>query len=257
MDDAAINLPRRDNRDTVVGAWKITGCWTKLCLKYGVIGPWSHPNWSIAFDRYALSRGPKSGPPSLADFAVTLLMNSGIRTSEILALTNYLGRDDVLRQIDSLMATLIRRDGLKELSDDDVTQLGEFLDALMNQVRGVGNAKAYKGFSAWAPAHIFMLDRAVRKALTGSESGPPFFSSAELINRFRLILRAHYGTLSELGGRLSIAADLPAPISAVRVLDSLIWFDWWACQNNAEDFGDWVRPDWDGEQHKLLQAAPG
>jgi hypothetical protein len=255
MEDALIDLPSRDKTGTIVGDWHITGCWTKLCLKYGVIGPWSQPNWSVAFDRYSLSRGPRNGPLSLADFAITLLMNSRISSKDILALTNYFAQDHIRQQTDSLTATLARCGELADLCPADITQLGEFLDALIYQVSGIGKAKAYKGLAAWAPSHVFMLDVAVCKALTGREEKPSHFPSVKLIERFKSILMEHHGTLKNLGERLAVAAILPAPLPSVRVLDSLIWFDWWACQNYVQDFGSWVQPDWDGGQHKLLRIT--
>src|SRR5687768_3470242 len=58
--------------------WPITAPWLKLSLKYGIVGPWKAPNWSVAFDGHSAARGPARSSVSIADFAVTSLMNSNV-----------------------------------------------------------------------------------------------------------------------------------------------------------------------------------
>ena len=76
-------------------------------------------------------------------------------------------------------------------------------------------------------------------------AGPRRPGVGDLRLRFRELLRAHQPLLTHigewLGGRLS--GHLTRAVPPVRVLDSLLWCDWWACWQPEGDFRLWIIPD--------------
>jgi len=86
---AGFKMTRITEREQIVipeapsGHWIITAPRLKLAIKYGVLGGERTANPSVAFDAYALGRGPKAGIPTIADFAMTVVMNSNVTGADI------------------------------------------------------------------------------------------------------------------------------------------------------------------------------
>ena len=236
MDDIKIIVPPAGKTPR----WCISAPWLKLCLKYGLEGPWgpANVNRSFAFDRYALSRGPRNGPPTVADLAVTLLMNSGVTGDDIALASEWLERKEIAQRIDAVSDFLNSCQGLQNASPQALAELGELLKEA-DSIQGIGTAKAAKWFSAWAPAHVPMIDQYVMDALIGRyERNCPW---VECLDKFRNILLDHFDSLNLLGRELSSVGHLSAEITPVRILDSLLWFDWWAVSTG--DFAHWITTD--------------
>jgi hypothetical protein len=232
-----INIPGEGGYD---GPWAITHPLLKLALKYGVFGPWAGPtNWSVEFDRYALSRSPAAGPPRLTDLVATVLMNSGVRKEGLRGLSTWLGTETVQSAATHLALTLAQSTGLADASLDE---LGAFGESAMT-VHGIGPATAFKWLAAWAPAHVPMLDSLVLKALVGGEPRAAR-TPRKALPRFQELLRQHLADLTDLGRQLAalLSPALQPPLPPVRVLDSLIWFDWWMSSRYYQgEFKVWLR----------------
>jgi hypothetical protein len=152
-------------RDAIKSSpWHITNPRLKLALKYGLgsDGPWRPPqsNWSVAFDAYALKRGPRTGLPTLADFAITRLMNSRVTNRDIGTLGSWLAVKGNFEKLGSLQIGLAKVEGLHRADNKTVRQIGAL----------VGRAKIFKWLSAWAPDHIPMLDPLHFISLGGNET---------------------------------------------------------------------------------------
>jgi hypothetical protein len=226
-------------------SWRITHPKLKLALKYGVVGPWKAPNWSVAFDAHALSRGPNKGTPTLADFCVTSLMGSRPRTADLTRLTTWLVVKKNAREVSRLTDVLQACRSLCDAPPEAVRQIAILADRMIQDkkaLRGIGLAKVYKWLAAWAPAHVPMFDSLVHHALTGY--WPTYWRARSdvLLERFRSLLLEHIDVLNDLGRWLFSALDgsIPAAITPIRVLDSLIWFDWGPYP--GRDFKAFFRP---------------
>jgi hypothetical protein len=101
-DDEQLLVPRGIKKDT----WRITAARLKLALKYGIEGPWQPPNWSVAFDAYALTPTPMHRLPNLVDFAVTQLMNSRAETRDLQRLSRWLREEENIRQLEAVRNAL-------------------------------------------------------------------------------------------------------------------------------------------------------
>jgi hypothetical protein len=163
-------------------------------------------------------------------------MNSRVTTKDLLNVTAWLRTRENRELLDRVRVSLSSAGGLADLTAPGLASVGKLLESLMS-INNIKAAKASKWLAAWAPAHVPMIDRWVNEALTGGRR-----ASANLLielSRFRAILLEHREVLEELGRWLAARVGVRT-IPAVRVLDSLIWFDWWACEAYAADFEAWI-----------------
>jgi hypothetical protein len=237
----AINIPGNGEYE---GAWRINYPFTKLALKYGYLGTWN-PNWSLAFDQYAATRAPKKGLPNLVDFSTTMLMNSRVRTTDVKTLGSWLAVPENVDRLERVRDALAVAGGLADLPRKSVVLLGNLLDDMIwgRELQGVRMAKIAKWLSAWAPGHVPMIDKHVYRAMTGNKplGNVPM---ADVLARFQKLLVTNHEQLSQLGELLASRLGEPeGTISPVRVLDSLVWFDWWAIYQYASDFKRWLAPN--------------
>lgn len=119
---------------------------------------------------------------------------------------------------------------------------------------GFGLAKPFKWLAAWAPFHIPMIDSYVAAALIEMESDDAAANAQILLTRFRDSLLQHRRTIEHLSEWLSQRLD-GLQISPVRVLDSLLWIDWWACCRPKGDFTAWIKPEYRQRDHYELTPA--
>ncbi len=224
--------------------WDINYPFLKLSLKYGHVGTWT-PNWSLAFDLHSASRGPGDGPPSLADLAVTTLMNSRLRSADVKTVTSWLAVRENASRLEAVRKHLAAVRGLAELPRKSISVVGALIDEMIagRELRGVRMAKVMNWFSAWAPAHIPMIDRHVYWAMT-NDAALGSVPMAEVLGRFRTLLVTHQDDLVRLGHLLAQRLGvIDGTITPVRILDSLIWFDWRAIHQYASEFQRWVAPN--------------
>jgi hypothetical protein len=246
-----ILIPRGEQTKT----WRISGLWLKLSLKYGVIGRWRGvPNASTAFDRYALTRGPRNGPPTVADFAVTTLMNSNATGADLALVSDWLLDSNHRATVGEATRLLQQCNSLADMPKATLETVGSLMDQIEG-LHGIKTAKVAKWFAAWAPAHVPMIDQYVGDALIYPPEKLGNASWATLLARFQAILKNNLPVLESLGRRLAKEVALADAVPATRVLDNLIWFDW-ACEYYAKDFADWVRPNDDlAGEHNLTPDA--
>ena len=190
-----------DEEIMVPPAWRITAARLKLALKYGIAdeGPWKPiaSNLSVTFDAYTLRRGPMSGLPNLADLAVTQLMNSRVNSRDVQRLALWLSLDANRARLTAVRDAIKSFEGLHDADDDAVREVGTLVDQMMVEqddngrrtLHGIGPAKVFKWLSAWAPAHIPMIDRYVAGALIDMEPGLRSPGAGELLSRFQKLLR--------------------------------------------------------------------
>jgi hypothetical protein len=88
-----------------------------------------------------------------------------------------------------------------------------------------------------------MVDRYVYWAVTrNAKLGTT--SMVVVLERFKHLLIENQDLLDRLGALLASRLRVPAgTITTVRVLDSLLWFDWWAIYRYASDFRRYVAPN--------------
>ena len=134
--------------------WRITSPFLKLALKYGVIGPWRSPNWSIAFDAYALRRGPQQGLPTRADFTVTLLMNSRADSRDLNPLTAWMRDSTSVRELSSIRNGLMRTAGLHERSHPDIEHLGGLVNRMITANPSEHDQASCRSRAAPAPSRV-------------------------------------------------------------------------------------------------------
>lgn len=234
-----------------------------LALKYGAAGPWKHDPWawfnpSVAFDAYASSRGPHTGLPGLGELAATQMMGLGVNGTDFPRFLRWRRDPDTSHALDALRDALVGHAGLHDLPDEGVRRLASFADSMIGddvRLPRFRVARVFKWLSAWAPAHVPMIDRAVHAGLTGSYPAQRSFDAWTLLTRYRDVLREHLGCLQEIAAAFHAAQPglLPSPLSAVRLLDNLYWFDWIGAYDSS--FRTFVRPRDEGECHEVL--APG
>ena len=234
-------------------AWNIKNLRLKLALKYGILKEGWNPNPSIAFDIYALSRGPAIGSPTLADFAMTQLMNSRVTSADMATLHSWLRSEDGAKFLKQLRTQLLSFPSLEEATDGEIELLGNLIDRLLRKPGSnervfpqIGEAKVYKWLAAWAPDHIPMMDRAVRDALTGMEPNSAGIQSAEMLRRFSRLLNQDLPVLKALGTWLYDRLrdmGLQRAVPPARVLDSLLWCEWIAFDPQSGRFGILVHGD--------------
>ena len=248
--------------------WKITAPRLKLALKYGIgPSPWKSPNWSVEFDRYASGRGPNAGLPSLVDLSVTNLMNSRVVTADLKRATAWLAEDQTHRDLNALRDRLRGSGGLADLTVETIADVGNLVDQMRGNIDdgalgedgrrplyGFGLAKPFKWFAAWAPAHIPMIDSKVAAALTDIDRATAAPDATVLLTRFRELLLSHQRILERLSVWLARQLD-NLPIPPVRVLDSLLWLDWWGCCGPEKYFSNWINPDENRRDHYALTPA--
>lgn len=238
--------------------WRITHPRLKLGLKYGLIGPWSHWNWSQEFDAYTAGRGPRHGPASLTDLVMTTLMNSRVSTANLKDVSTWIAQKEFKRRIQRLCSVLSPFPSLLDAPDDAARLIGETAQAIwdMDPKRGgMGMAKSFKWLSAWAPEHVPMIDKLVWTALKHGSTG-----LGDAVSRFRQLCIDNEEVLARLmrwlNSRLA-AMGSSAKVSRVRVLDSLIWFDWMIDQRYRHDFDAFVRMGKKGASEHPLTPLGG
>ena len=224
--------------------WNITFPYLKLALKYGLVGPWrSNFNRSVLFDAYSLCRGPDKGPPNSTDFLVTLLMASGVSKKDLERLETWL--DDPRSQgcLKVLADALMACKGLHDMPVEAVGLLGEVTDSMIRdkKLKGIRGAKVFKWLSVWACSYVPMFDSALHCLFAGYEPnyGKNYYQPPSiLLKDYQELLQCHFAQLEALGRQLAndlnAANDLtklPGPISPVRILDSLLWFDYMLYKN--------------------------
>jgi hypothetical protein len=220
--------------------------------------PWAYFNPSVAFDAYSVTRGPARGLPDLGDFCSTLIMGSGVRGDHLPRFLHWLALPETARKLEAIRQSFLRCEGLHDLPADDLRRLATFTDAAIQdkeQLKGISLARIFKWLSAWAPAHVPMIDSEVHCALTGYYPDYRLAESAVLLLRFQAVVAAHAGTLRELGQRVAAAwpEHFPSSIPPVRVLDNLVWFDWLAAY--WEDFREYVVPNDDSDRHRITDLG--
>jgi hypothetical protein len=148
-------------------------------------------------------------------------------------------------RLEAVREALASVDGLAELPRKSVVLLGRLLDDMISgrELQGVRMAKITKWLSAWAPSHVPMIDKHVYQAVTGNKPLGKV-PMADVLTRFQKLLVANFDQLSKLGTLLASRLDLTeGTITPVRVLDSLIWFDWWAIYQYSSEFRRWLAPN--------------
>lgn len=99
-----------------------------------------------------------------------------------------------------------------------------------------------------------MIDRYVAEALRNTEPGGGDVSAEVLLLRFQRLLKENEPHLIRLGDWLNrqLGDRLAGSFSPVRVLDSLLWIDWWACWEKSGYFIKWIVPEDEGRQEYEL-----
>jgi hypothetical protein len=224
--------------------WRITYPRLKLALKYGLVGPWAPLSWSEEYDAYTTGREPASGLPTLRDFVITRLMNSGVSQQNLKDANGWLAEPAFVRPLEKLGRSLRRYSSLIEAPDQVARQSGDVGRHIWNQDPkrgGVAVAKAFKWLATWAPDHVPMLDSLVWSALDHlrNPDGLP-----EAVSRFRVLCVANTPRLTRLqvwlNGQLANRRSR-AQVSLVRVLDSLIWLDWVLDGKTGKELSRYVR----------------
>ena len=195
-----------------------------------------------------------AGPPDIADAAVTALMNAGLQKQQLYDLSAWL--TDNGRAVGRLREALAAAQGLSDMSEDSIVELASFLD-LFDVGRVIPRfrlARVCKWLAAWAPAHVPMLDSLVREALTGGGEA----TSIVLLRRIQSLLQTYDGGLSAVGLWVQGASGgrLSKPLPPVRILDCLIWFDWWVSDDGSGTFKRWIRVrDSNAGEHDVTARA--
>lgn len=227
--------------------WTIHQPWEKLAAKYLGGRASSYP--TLDFDLYAAHRAEVPGWKDSVDGAdayATLLMNSNMTRQDVHALM--------------VRAPKINR-ALKEVSDQplaeaDLDALGPALVRLFDATCGEGFAiaKVTKLLCLKRPELIPMLDSYVCRALWEDMPAPGHGFGEEVARimiRFKALMKVdgNLSTLTGLTDRLNAevkvhltqdGAPVPHPtVTPVRVLESLVWFDW----GGHENFDGWVEQD--------------
>lgn len=226
------------------GPWEIGDPIGKLNAKYFAVGRaicWK----TMDFEVYrARSRRSECWQDRLegADLMATHMMNSRLRDVEAFALMGQAPKIEA---------------ALKDLPDEDLAEVElrhvrPALRALFQgfRVNGIGLAKVTKILALKRNRLVPMLDRYVISALFGRSAGgtprdPAEFAdlAIDAMTRFRELMLWSDGVRSNLpvlryvtfkveeaiGAHLRVTSTISerVDISPVRVLDSLIWFDWW------------------------------
>lgn len=209
------------------GSWKIDDPWFKLALKYGINGSAGDvPNRTRAFDRYAMGRSLNDGP-NIADLSVTTLMSSSVRADGIAGVDAWLQRRRA-KMLTAALRSALRRGG-GHLNEPVVDAVVTFVEAAVTDAdlrAHIGPVQTFKWLSAWAPQSVPMIDRHVHELLAGSHPLRSLRARTALEN-FATALASNREILVTLGVEIGQAAKLPAAVSPVRVLDSLLWMEQW------------------------------
>jgi hypothetical protein len=233
------------------GQWQINAPYLKLALKYGLVGPWQgNNNPSIQFDAYCQKRGPKKGLPSIEDFHQTRLMNSNVDGDDEKRLERWLGSEHGMAQINRVVVALEDVPSLRELSDDRLQTIADVAYGMTLDQTWLWNIrlpKVFKWLYTWASEHIPMIDTELyfafaeeeRSMSDGGWAGIDYDSLtvdriSSVLRDYKILLCRHHEQLVELGKRLGHECKLPIPVSPVRILDNLIWMDWYAVKKYAE-----------------------
>jgi hypothetical protein len=234
------------------GKWKIVAPELKLGLKYGIVDPehsgWSDDNRSFAYDTYAQTRGREKGLPTVSDLGMTLLMNSMVDGNDLATLHYWIMEADTRAHLKKIRNIRSRTQGLHAMSENALKDLAGFADFALwsvfeedeedmseeaqgkpvRRLYGIASAKLFKWLATWAPHHVPMLDSLVHEALTGHEKPWKKDGTLLALQRFKNLVEQHHERLSQLGAWIFDRSngELIEPLSPVRVLDNLIWFDW-------------------------------
>jgi hypothetical protein len=235
LDKITVNIP---GEGRFGGPWIIAFPWKKLQLKYGLYGPWKKVSWSGLFDDYAATRGPKAGLPIITDFAVTLLMNSTVRKKDLETLSTWREKKRNIQKLIRLRELVLTVPNMHAANRDVLVSIGKTCNSILQErdkrgnkiLHGIGIAKLFKWLSVWAPEHIPMIDSIVYYAVTKQSPKEPYQCEKALCNYQYLLGGKNYKYLLLLGEKLGHAVlSSKKPISPVRILENLIWFDY-ACR---------------------------
>lgn len=242
-DNASIVVPATLAGTRSGGPWTIRTPLEKLRAKFLGFGRARYH--SLDFELYSAQRAASCNWTHRiegADLHATLLMNSGVRGAEI---------DRLMAKSRDIESALVEVPNVG-LGDTDPKEWQEPLKRLFASIRAprFSLARATKLLCMKRPGLIPMLDREVLVALCGraptSSAEPGVFASqaVELVLRFRSLMLSpagggtlNYAVLQSVASSLTeaVAAHLetmgiepPHPqLSPVRVLDNLLWFDWY------------------------------
>jgi hypothetical protein len=229
--------------------WTITEPLLKLVLKYGIADPFKSPfNASHEFDSYTKSRGPNAGLPSRIDLLVTRAMGSRVTQRNIRYVEDWLKEPHNFGLINRLRNALCNHAGLEELPQLSIDLLAEVIQAL-DTISYIGEAKAFKWLATWAPAHVPMIDGQLNIALR--EIDPDSAATCrDRITLFQRILKNNLSVLQALGIRLGELLGFgDFAISPTRVLDNLLWFDWYLVYDKK--FAPFIKPADAGPHHEI------
>jgi hypothetical protein len=254
--------------------WQINVPYLKLALKYGLIGPWrGENNPSIQFDNYCQTRGAKKDLPNLEDFRKTKLMNSNVDGKDENCLGKWLKSKYGLAQIKRIAAALDGIASLCELPDESLQTIAEITYGMIMDQESLKNiriAKVYKWLAAWASEHIPMIDTELYFAFTNDQTmrngkwvinydSMTAVKLGSVLKDYKELLCSHHEQLIELGKCLAHECQLCLPVSPVRILDNLIWMDWYALRKYTEfKDGCWVEYQskrQEARHHRILEQG--
>jgi len=232
-----VEVPAFLDRAPTGGPWIIRHGAEKLRAKYLDDEARFH---SLHFDLYAhqrLAAPDWANRIEGADLFATLLMNSGVDKADVRA---FMARAEAV-------GAALRAVPTSDLADATDEAVHDVLEPLFRECRlpGIGIAKVTKLLSMKRPRFIPMIDSQVLDALYGRASPGPSEAAAfgewatAAVLRFRALLLhgENRASLKETAAQTTVAVsrelsrrgvDAPHPsFSEVRVLDNLLWFDWW------------------------------
>lgn len=264
MSQLTIGIPAQLAGVPTGGPWSITEPVGKLEAKYFRC---DRPVCWKSLD-YEVHRARSSQDPRWAvtvdgtDLMATHLMNSGLRDNESF---------DLIRRAPRIEAALT------DLRDEDLgsvelaalrPQLLELFKAV--RVSGVGVAKATKLLALKRPGLIPILDSQVITALYGRHFQLPRDEERfadrvfQMLERFQMLMRWVDTDVDNARALRSVTTQVQASIASyrsgfhvsapaieltpARVLESLLWFDWWG----AGYYGY----HWDREVNRVVQKPP-
>jgi len=213
--------------------WQIYYCLEKLKAKYGADSYNSLS--SLEYDKYMTNGlNDKSWPNQIfaADIAMTTIMNSKMDGDNL----SYLIRNK--DQIEKILKTIPVDVSLVDLPFPEAEA---YLKPLFKTIiaKGIKMSKVTKLLYLKRPRLIPILDRYVMAALW-EDYGNDSISGINALNKFSVILKKHKRDLLLLSNQLSDwlkeEYNEDILITPVRVLESLIWFDYLGYENFDKEF---------------------
>jgi hypothetical protein len=164
---------------------------------------------------------------------------------------------------------------LRELSDNRLLTIADVAYGMIMDQTSLGNSrlpKVFKWLATWASEHIPMIDTELYFAFAEEErtisegrwAGIDYDTLtvdkiSSVLRDYKILLCSHLEQLVGLGKRLGDECKLQFPISPVRILDNLIWMDWYAVKDYTEfqldgwiDFKSKVKG---ARHHKILEKG--